>query len=254
MGEGAFPVEWLELRKPFDHAARFEGLVEPLGLTGPVSVVELGCGTGSGALWLRDRLPKGSTFTLVDHDPALLAAVPEGLGTCVQHDLHALEQLQVDADLVSCQALIDLVSESWLERFAAWVAARRVPVVVALTVDGRVEWCPQDEEDAVVQEAFRAHQLTDRGFGASPGPHAAGRFASMLVGHGYTVRMHRADWSIPADASAMVTEMVEGTSHAAGEMLGEARVAGWRARRLQQVVDGQLALTVGHIDLVAWPS
>ena len=177
-----FPVEWLRLREPFDHAARADDLVDALcaSLTEqrPLRVVELGAGRGSGMRYLAPRLPGPQHWTLIDHDPDLLQDVgplPSAVAQCLPMvaDLRDPRSLTVEADLLSTQALLDLVSEEWLIGLTEWLAARRVPFVAALTVDGRVSWLPEAPLDAEVQAAFRAHQLTDRGFGTSPGPRAA---------------------------------------------------------------------------------
>ena len=42
-------------------------------------------------------------------------------------------------DLVTTSALLDLVSDDWLERLAIEAAARRLPVYAALSYDGRIE-------------------------------------------------------------------------------------------------------------------
>lgn len=248
---GEFSASWLALREPFDHAARSRSLVQALGLSGAVRVLELGAGTGSGVRWLRSHLPEAS-FTLVDHDPDLLVHAGRE-GTAHRHDLDDLAGLDLPADLVSCQALLDLVSHDWLVRFADWLVARGVPLLATLTVDGRVIWSPEDPEDARVQQAFRDHQLTDRGFGASPGTQAAQVLAELLRQRGYTVRLEQADWVIPSDARAMLEAMVDGTAQASGEMLGEGEVAAWRARRLADAREGRLGLRVGHLDLLATP-
>ena len=41
-------------------------------------------------------------------------------------------------DLITTSALLDLVSEDWLERLVVEAAARRLPVYAALSYDGRV--------------------------------------------------------------------------------------------------------------------
>ncbi len=245
----SFSPRWLALREPFDHAARSEALLKHLRLRPGFHGLELGCGTGSGVRWLQPRLPKGR-WTLVDHDPVLLEQVQEGATLC--HDLRDLDGLP-GADLVSCQALLDLVSWGWLVKFADWLAERRVPLLAALTVDGDVAWSPPHPADRMVQAAFRAHQLTDRGFGVGPGSAATEALTELLCERGFSVHTAPSPWWIPPEAREMLRAMVEGTAQAAAEMAGEAMVAPWRSDRLRDLDAGRLGLRVGHRDLLASP-
>lgn len=251
---GEFSADWLALREPYDHAARRLEVVDVLrphleaGFVG----LELAAGTGSGVRWLNERLP-GGRWTLVDHDAELLSRIPASLGATRVHDLEHLDALDEPADLVTCQALLDLVSDAWLVRFADWLTARRVPFLGALSVDGRVEWSTATAEDEAVQLAFRAHQLTDRGFGVSPGPKAGMRLVELLVQRGFAVTAVAADWVVEPGATAMLGAMIDGTAQAAGEMLGESAVADWRATKHAENAAGTLGLRVGHVDLAAVP-
>jgi trans-aconitate methyltransferase len=256
------------MREPFDHAARsgqlVHTLISALPVGEPLRVVELGAGLGSGMRYLAPLLPGSQHWTLVDHDADLLAAVgPSPTGVQVdtlQRDLRdpqTLGQLDLALDLVSTQALLDLVSKQWLVSLSAWLVARRLPLLAALTVDGRVGWQPEDSRDAEVQAAFRAHQLTDRGFGPSPGPRAAMVLAGLLSRAGYTVTLARSDWEIGAGFTGMLEQMVTGTASAAAEaaagIASDGTVAGWREDRMAATASGKLSLRVGHLDLLAIP-
>ncbi len=261
-----FPEQWLHLREPFDHAARSVelpgALLPALAATRPLKVVELGAGLGSGMRFLAPRLPGPQHWTLIDHDHDLLSAVgeppaPDIIVETLVRDLEDLSTLDLPVDLVSTQALLDLVSQEWLEALCGWVVRRRVPLLAALTVDGRVRWLPEDPRDAAVQAAFRAHQHTDRGFGPSPGPEAATVLAGLLSRSGYEVSLARADWEVGPDSRRMLEEMVAGTAHAAAEaaegITSSETVAAWRSARMAEVAAGTLSLQVGHLDLLALP-
>lgn len=255
----SFSPDWLALREPFDHRARSEAL--GAGFASyladrhpgqPLRLVELAGGLGSGIRWLAARLHQPQSWHLVDHDPVLLAAIDPALATPVQHDLRALERLDLPAHGVCCQALLDLVDHGFLVSLADWLAARRLPLLAALTVDGRVHWAPADPQDEAVQAAFRLHQLGDRGFGASPGPWAAPILADLLRIRGYTVALERADWRIAATDEAMIAQMIDGAAHAASEIHPDpAVIEAWRSRR--QGALGRVSLVVGHLDLLALP-
>jgi len=245
-----FSAEWLALREPYDHRARSSALAERFVAALPPggSVLDLAGGTGSGARYLLRHGPELSV-TVVDHDLALLDGASAAGLSVRRADLQSLDGLPA-ADGVQAQALLDLVSWDWLDRFVAWLSDRTVPLLAALTVDGRVHWAPDDPDDEPVQAAFRAHQQLDRGFGPSPGAAAALELAERLSAHGWAVHTAAADWVVPATDRAMVEAMVHGTAEAARQTHPAAhRVDAWAERRLRP----DTSLRVGHVDLLALP-
>jgi hypothetical protein len=247
----SFSIEWLTMREPYDHAARSEGLARAFAdaLPDGARVVDLAGGRGSGARYLQRVLPADVAVEVVDYDEQLLAdAAAAGLGT---RCLDLRHEPVPAADAWHTQALLDLVSHEWLARFAEALIAARVPLLAALTVDGRVSWSPEDADDRSVQAAFRAHQRLDRGFGPSPGPDAAPWLAERLERAGWQVRTERADWRIPSSDGPMVEAMLKGTAEAARVThASPERVDAWLARRLA----APPSLVVGHLDLLALPA
>lgn len=139
-----FPTDWLRLREPFDHAARSTALVETLlGIlpaSRPLRILELGAGLGSGMRFLAPLLPTPQHWTMIDHDPALLASVgppPTNSITLetLEFDLRELDKLDFSADLVSTQALLDLVSGDWLESLVNLLADQKPSA--SCRIDGR---------------------------------------------------------------------------------------------------------------------
>ena len=265
----SFSADWLHLREPHDHAARSLALVTQLAerLSPEPRLLEMATGLGSGARFVSTHLGRRAHWHLVDLDPRLLAEARRTMRAwATQHPEHAPLSLAVQAldlregfpdvpcEAVVTQALLDLVSEPWLDSLADWLAARAIPFLGALSVDGRVEWHAPHPLDDGVQAAFRAHQNLDRGFGASPGTRAAHLLASKLEARGFAVRLEPADWKIPAEATAMLTFMVNGTAEAARVTHPTpAEVDSWHAQRTEDVALGRVSLTVGHLDLLAWP-
>lgn len=255
-----FSREWLEMREPYDHAARDSTLVDSFAKAvgeGPARIIELGAGLGSGARFVAQRSPQSWSWTLVDRDPILLRAAAQRFPcTTMQLDVHSLARLPTDASGITLQAVLDLVSASWLDAFAGWLDAHRLPLLAALTVDGRVDWAPAHPHDAKVRAAFQLHQTWDRGFGPSVGIAAAEHLAQRLLDYGYDVQLRPADWEIPVTDSPMISAMVDGTAHAALEAAVAAgvepgAVESWRRDRSGQL--GALSVTVGHLDLLAVP-
>ncbi len=263
-----FSAEWLALREPFDLRARNPEVLDAinalLGSRPAIRVADLGCGAGSTVRALHTRLPVRQHWNLFDNDAGLLAiarkAVPVGNIelNAAQLDLGNDLETAIGApfDLITMSALLDLVSENWLQRLVRKVTARAIPVYAALTYDGRSDLSPTDPFDAAILSAFNAHQGTDKGFGPALGPAAATAAISGFESSGYKVVYGNSDWKIGPDDRAMQLELLGGWASAARYMktLEDAKVAQWLERRAIFVSDGLSSMRVGHVDLLAFPS
>jgi Methyltransferase domain len=263
-----FAAEWLALRERFDLRARSPGVLDAvgnlLGSRASVRIADLACGAGSTVRALHARLPARQHWTLVDDDSRLLAfarhAVPGGNIelNAVQLDLSRdlAGAFETPRDLITMSALLDLVSDAWLQGLLREVTARAVPVYAALTYDGRTDLSPADPCDAPIITAFNAHQGTDKGFGPALGPAAASAAIAGFESAGYAVVSGTSDWVIGPDDRVMQLELLQGWSSAAREMkmLSDSDIADWLARRTDLVRDGRSSMRVGHLDFLASPS
>lgn len=263
----AFSAEWLALREPYDRDARSRRVLDATAraLTGrfSVTVVDLACGTGSTLRTLAPHLPYRQSWRLVDNDLGLLAraagtAVPDGVSlkatpVDLAHDLEAA--LDGTVDLVTCSALLDLVSADWLDRFVVETAVRGLPVYAALSYDGRIELAPADPFDGTVLGGFNRHQRTDKAFGPALGPDAFVAAMQAFERTGYGVTKGLSDWVLGADDAPMQSAMLQGLAQAADEIgaLSRVELQGWLARRQGLVSSGQSRLRVGHGDFLAQP-
>lgn len=272
-----FSAEWLALREPADHRARDAGLLAELARHfggRPVSVLDLGCGAGSNLRGMAHALGDGQRWRLVDYDPALLAhardrlaawgggvadagglAISAGSGRCVvafeEADLSGGIAPLIDPapDLVTAAAFFDLVSEDWIDRFAAALAAHRLPFYTVLTYDGVERWSPPHALDAAVLAAFHAHQGRDKGFGPAAGPGATARLAEAFRAHGYRVLTAPSPWDLGLDDAKLISELAKGIATAAVET---GRVSAADGREWAQARREARAV-VGHQDLLALP-
>lgn len=255
-----FSAEWLALRAPFDAAARDAGLarrflesIAPGGL-----VADLGGGTGGNVAILRPRA-LSLRWRIVDIDRQLLAVARErfaGIGSieCLESDLaHAFEPALDGAAAVTCSAILDLTSAAWIDALVAVLAARRLPVLVVLSYDGRLRWDPPDVDDARIADALHRDMVRDKGFGPSLGPDAVAYARRALSDAGARVEQAASDWRIPRTAEAMLTALVDGHASVAASvaMLRAGHATLWRQRRLEQIANRALGVSVGHQDLLA---
>jgi hypothetical protein len=263
-----FSADWLTLREPHDLRARnpavldaVAGSVEALS---SVRVVDLACGTGSTLRALSPLLPAQQSWQLIDNDLGLLArakAMPlakhvnvSAIPLDLDRDLEAA--LDGSVDLVVTSALLDLVSETWLDWLVVEIVARSIPFYAALSYDGRIAFMPPDPLDAAIAAAVNAHQRTDKGFGPALGPAAAAFAIARFEALGYSVVHGASDWGIGTDDLDIQNEILAGwasAAHATGT-LSLADTTAWLTRRHNAVAAGCSSLHVGHVDFFAKPS
>lgn len=261
-----FSAEWLGLREPYDLSARnpdvLDAVFDLLKGQSSVAIVDLACGTGSTFRALAHRIKARQNWCLVDNDLSLLARVPPSLPpgitvTTVPIDLNRDLEAAFDcaADLVTTSALLDLVSEDWLNRLAVEAALRRLPVYAALSYDGRAELAPADPLDRRIVEAVNRHQRRDKGFGPALGPSAAQAAIAAFERVGFTVMHGLSDWEFGPLDRDIQTEVLSGWAAAARE-IGDpplSEISEWLTRRRNLIAAGISSLRVGHVDLLARP-
>lgn len=278
-----FEPTWLGLREPHDHLARSAGLADRFAAAVGANpcLLDLGCGTGSNLRYLAPRISGPQCWLCVDHDPRLLHAAPAALQTWsaargwsssdAGGDLvlarsdgdiviaFACEDLVHDSlpegtrfDGLTASALLDLTSAAWLDAFAA--RCRMIPLLLALSFDGRLAFEPAAPEDGEIRERFVAHQRRDKGFGPALGPDAAPYLAEVLAGRGCDVVLEPADWRLGPDERPLLEATLEGIVRAACEVVDDVSLERWARLRRCQLVAGDLRLTIGHLDLLALPA
>jgi len=260
-----FSAQWLALREPYDQRARSATVLDQVtaAFAGrpEISVVDLGCGTGSTLRSVGQRLPARQRWRLVDNDLGLLAHAsalarpPNLLVEARTIDLVRDLELALDGalDLITTSALLDLVSADWLERLTVEAAARRLPVYAALTYQGQATLDPAEPFDLEIVAAVNRHQRRDKGFGSALGPEAGLRAVRAFERVGYTVASGSSDWQFAPDDRTIQLDVLAGWATAAGELgdLPQAAIDSWLARRRALVAAGCSSMRVGHVDVFA---
>jgi hypothetical protein len=260
------PIEagWLALREGADARARdaaaplvLPPLLERLGDLRAPRVVDLGSGTGANLRWLAPRLPhpEGQHWTMVDHDPALLARGPVD-ASALRADVTDLSRVLADiggADLITAAALLDLLDGVQVAAIVEAVVDAGLPALFALSVDGVVTFDPEDPDDVPVGEAFDDHQRR----GDRLGPDSTRFTADLFRVHGWRVLEVPTPWRLdPTDGdAALVESWLEGRAAAAAEDRPGLRptAEAWLARRRAILADGLPRVAVGHQDLLVLP-
>jgi hypothetical protein len=262
---------WLALREPADAAARALELVgrlrEALPAAGRQVIHDLGGGTGAMSRWLAPLVPGPQHWIVHDRDADLLAIAAaerpgpaaDGATVTVEPKRSDITRLQhgelADANLITASALLDMLTEEELTGLAGVCAAVGCPVLLTLSVVGRVAVSPADPLDGLVAGAFNAHQRrsTDRGY--LLGPDAVAVAVEEFSRLGATVLVRPSPWRLAAPQSELAAEWFAGWFAAACEQQLELAGEGeaYSRRRLAQAAAGQLDITVEHADVLVLP-
>ncbi|HKX69813.1 MAG TPA: class I SAM-dependent methyltransferase [Acidimicrobiales bacterium] len=263
--------EWLELREPADAEARSRDLVEHLRrhlpATGRRLIHDLACGTGSMGRWLAPLLPGPQHWVLHDRDADLLhvaaADLPgpaaDGASVVIETRRSDVAQLRpddlADATLITASALLDLMTQAELAGLIDVCAQAGCPVLLTLSVVGRVDLAPADPLDARVASAFDAHQRRMTVDSRLLGPDAVAAAIEGFRRRGAEVLVRPTPWRLGAAEADLAAAWFTGWIGAACEQEVElASDAGSYARqRLAEARAGQVAVTVGHADVLVLP-
>ena len=268
--------DWLEARVPFDDAARQHSLplvdraaqalsdADPTG-EAPLTIVDLGAGTGKSAAWFRaqltPRLP-GRTIRwfLVDaHEPSLghaTAHVPgaHALLTPLAELPATLERHLPDEPvpgtlLLTCSAVLDVLTREDVAAILTTLSGHRGLglFLLSITPDWPLE--PADPLDSQVARAFADHQTRDRKLGASGGA----AMASAARDRGMRVLEGRSPWQLRGSRDArfmqrFLAERVTAAVESAPEL--ESDALDWLRTRVHQIKSHRLSVTVDHLDVL----
>ena len=265
-----FPARWLRLREPADHAARADDLSVILAGRLPmdrrVQVVDLGAGAGSNLRYLAPRLPQTQQWALIDRDTELLdhaiATLPGGRiasDARIQAHAHAADLadfprcLPGTPDLLTASALLDLVSEEWMQRVVDECCRQDVPALFALSVDGRLSLAPAVSGDELVEAAILAHQRGTKDMGQALGPDATDVAARLFAERGVPVERRQTDWQLGPEEASLQRLLIEGWHEAARAQRPDASETfdTWLRERLRLL--DRSHISVGHQDLLAIP-
>ena len=253
--------EWLLLREPADAEARSVELAERLGrylsAAGRLVIHDLGGGSGAMGRWLAPRLPGPQHWVVHDRDEDLLDLAVAGparpASVTVEGRRSDITRLAPgdlsDASLVTASALLDLLTADELIRILRACSGR--PMLLALTVAGRVTLSPADPLDARIGAAFNAHQRR----GGLLGPDAVAVAVDELRGTCAEVIVRPSPWRLDAAHADLMAEWLVGWVEAACEQEPAlaAEACDYRDRRLAHAAAGELAVTVDHADLLVLP-
>ncbi|WP_046864175.1 class I SAM-dependent methyltransferase [Microvirga massiliensis] len=278
---GEFSADWLALREAADHRSRSPELAGEVARSFAnqerISIVDLGCGTGSNLRALAPLLPREQTWRLVDHDEALLSAARDAISrwaddaeersgdlfvtragrrlrisfVCANLARDLGTALGTACDLVTAAALLDLVSVEWIGLLAEEVARRKAAFYAVLNYTREERWSPLHPADADLFRTFHEHHARDKGFGSPAGSDLAAAVRRAFTDRHYRVRTADSPWHLGAEDAVLVQALATGIADAVRETgsVDAAVISDWLRHRLSGAT-----CTVNHCDFFAAPS
>lgn len=262
-------VDWLSLRETADVHARSRALAVQAGrmLRRPVTVHDLGSGTGSMMRWCASLLPAPQTWVLHDWNEDLLqhavaASARDASGSSVTVRTRVGELGRLDAEgiagasLVTASALLDVLSAAEVEAIVAACVQAGVPALFSLSVTGSVRIDPADPRDGLFEAAFNDHQRRTADGRRLLGPDAVTVAADLFRAAGWSVQFAGSPWRLGADRASLISEWIDGWLGAAVDQEPSLRepAGEYALLRAAQCDAGRLQVTVQHADLLAWPA
>ncbi|MFZ1118286.1 MAG: hypothetical protein WAN44_20930, partial [Propionibacteriaceae bacterium] len=260
--------DWLAARVAADDAARAATvstllpelsryLIEAAGPGGTVQIIDLGAGTGANQRWLAPRLPIQQRWLHLDHNPVISRSLPLAAETeIVDESVEALGELLTrssgDRQLVSCSALLDVLTTEQIQAVCRAVIVNRVPAFFSLTVTGGLRLSPADAHDQLLLAAFNDHQRR----AGRAGPEATTLTVNLLRAAEFTVTTQETPWRLTAESGlAFVDQMLEERLAAAvAQDPALARTAAaWLELRRAQLAAGLLRIELDHCDMLGLP-
>ncbi len=225
----SFSAEWLALREPVDHRSINVELraqvAAHLSSVPHVRVMDMGCGSGSNLRALADHLGHSQHWTLVDWDENLLSHAREAISAWGENarddngvlhvtrgdkqiavsfqraDLarHVAHELERPLDFVTAAAFFDLVSEDWMDGFAAALAVNGAPLYTTLTYNGVERWGPPHGADELCCRRFTRISTATRALVPRRAPALRTRLCAVSQGRAIAsrVRPRRGSWIAP---------------------------------------------------------
>ncbi|GAA4283411.1 hypothetical protein GCM10022261_09420 [Brevibacterium daeguense] len=259
--------DWLDMRLPVDDEARRHAL--PLldkaaaRLIGPVTVIDIGAGTGNSALWfdrhLRPRLDgREINWVLLDADADSLGVASRALpeATTVTAPITSLpdvaaEHLRGESAsghlLVTCSAVCDVLTPADVDVVAQTLHRFGGMGLFLLSITDEWSLSPVDPRDEAIGSAFAAHQQREGRLGAEGG--AAMAAAGRRIGAEVTSSASPWQLDAPDDSEFISRFLMERVEAAVEEAPGLRDAADeWLSVRLEQAkVD--LSVVVDHLDV-----
>lgn len=288
MEEDNFKADWLSERYPYDSEAR-EKTIEATALNylkakTSLTLVDVGSGTGSNALYLMDKLKQDQSWTFIEMDTSLNSILIRRLKDFalyhkyewdVQKNKYTIitpskklsfqilnESLLnvanlVDlssVDLVLANAVFDLLSATQIETFLQPILAKKVACLFTMNYQQMV-FTPADPFDDTYITLYDQHMERSQDFGHAMGKQAGGKLAQLFKEADWLTHEANSYWQLLEVDIKMHYYLLNFMDNALQELEFDAQLKEqfpkWLQRKKELIMTRKQQLRVGHLDVFA---
>lgn len=278
--------DWLEERYRLDAGARNKhverAVLEAFQGFPPLYVLDVGSGLGANARYYSCLFSSNQEWILVEKSEVLsLRAIPslrfwaeankwmteelsEGLQVWMSEKEVRIKSIKASffdsseivdlfrINLVTANAVMDLVSEDQFVTFAENLISNRIPLLATMNYES-MYFEPEDEEDVEFIALYERHMKRSQEFGSAMGPDSTRRIIDFSVKRGCPVIYGKSTWNIDYGDLKMMQFLFRFINQALSENIcsnGErVRMEAWFRRKRQQVKNQKLKMVVEHSDI-----
>jgi hypothetical protein len=284
------PVVWLEHRYASDEAARNPSIekkfIKYFSERDSMHIMDAGAGTGSNFRYFFSKLADEQHWILLEQDAGLVAACREKLiEFASKHQYRVEEQAEQitirseyksahiqflrgklqdikdltdlkQLDVVTANALFDLVSYEQFDTFASEIACYQVCLMATLNYY-ETSFLPFSAEDGSFIQHYHTHMMRPQDFGAAMGPNCTEEMLDLLAAHEMKCEQEGSQWHLKRYDTTMQYYILQFMEHAIKDLnfSGQEvdKLEAWILEKRQMSLDHQLEIIVDHSDIFAYP-
>ena len=282
-------ANWLETRYPYDSEARNKSLeakvIAYLSPKKKVTLVDVGAGTGSNALYLMDKIDGNQHWYFIEQNEGFQEFLIHRLKEYAAFhkyeyatqkdiqqiitpnrqlsfqfingsllDIKALIPLQ-EVDLILANAVFDLFTEQQIQRFLSPIQLTAIACYFTLNYQGMV-YQPEEPFDVSYIDLYEQHMERPQVTGQATGKHASQHIAAYLNAS-HTIQQAPSIWDIRQEDIKMHYYLLNFIENSIPELSVEKELSHffpkWIQRKKELVINRRLSLQVQHSDIFCVP-
>ena len=285
--KASFENTWLDLRYPFDCAARHKGIekmfFQKLPAKNLIRLADLGAGIGASCRYFIDKIATDQSWLLVEKDPKLSQASLDYLESCANAtqwtssmegeslilkksgktvSIQAycgdmLEWLKTEkakeVDAITSNAIYDLFSLEQVKQLTQYISRLSIPLLTTLNYAG-MSIFPTSKKSEKIVDLYENHMQRSQYIGKSIGKESGLLLQQAFIEFGLTTLAGESIWKIGSEDFEMQTRLLGFMEEAIPELpLSQEQLSSfidWLADQRTHIGLKRSEMQVVHLDII----